>query len=258
MAKARFPADRLGDFLREEKIATLEQLKEALRTTGTMTVFRKLKALGYLSSYSDRGKYYTLREIPDYDEHGLWEWHAVWFSKYGNLVETAKEFVEEADSGLTARELESLLHVECKRALLKLYREKQVARDKIGRVQVYLSKHKGKQRSQKLRRKDSAAAARVIVPHVSFSHELKAAIILFFSLLDERQRRLYAGLESQKFGHGGDRKIANLLGLDAHTVAKGRRELFSGEIDRDRIRHQGGGRKRVEKKRPKSSNKSNV
>ena len=37
------------------------------------------------------------------------------------------------------------------------------------------------------------------------SHELQAAIILFFSVLDEKQRRLYAGLESQKFGHGGDR-----------------------------------------------------
>lgn len=28
------------------------------------------------------------------------------------------------------------------------------------------------------------------------SHELKAAIILFFSLLDEKQHRLYAGLET--------------------------------------------------------------
>jgi hypothetical protein len=258
MPKTRFPADKLRVFLREEKIATLDELKSALGTTGTMTVFRKLKTLGYLSSYSHRGKYYTLHEIPDFDERGLWDWHAVWFSRYGNLVETAREFVEEAESGLTAGELESILHVECKRALLKLYRERQVARAKIGGVQVYLSNHKGKQRSQKLRRKDSAAAADVMAPHVTaLSHELKAAIILFFSLLDERQRRLYAGLESQKFGRGGDRKIAELLGLDAHTVAKGRRDLFSGEVDRERIRHPGGGRKRLEKKRPRSSKRSN-
>jgi hypothetical protein len=90
------------------------------------------------------------------------------------------------------------------------------------------------------------------------SHELKAAIILFFSLLDEQQRRLYAGLESQKFGRGGDRKIADLLGLDAHTVAKGRRDLFSGEIDREHIRQEGGGRKRLEKKHQRSSKKSNA
>ena len=227
MARTKFPADQLRSFLRKEKIATLEQLKRALGTTGTMTVFRKLKELGYLSSYSHRGKYYTLHEIPDYDEQGLWDWHAVWFSRYGNLVETAREFVEDAESGVTARELESLLQVECKRSLLKLYRKGQVVRVKIGGVQVYLSNHKGKQRSQKLCRKDSAATADVIAPQVTaLSHELKAAIILFFSLLDERQRRLYADLESQKFGRGGDRKLAKLLGLDAHTVAQGRRDIF--------------------------------
>ena len=49
---------------RERADRTLEELKDVLGTTGTMTVFRKLKALGYLSSYSHWGKYYTLQEIP--------------------------------------------------------------------------------------------------------------------------------------------------------------------------------------------------
>jgi hypothetical protein len=83
--------------------------------------------------------------------------------------------------------------------------------------------------------------------------ELKAAIILFFSLLDEKQRRLYAGLEAARMGHGGDRKISDLLGLDPHTVAKGRRELLSGDFEREGIRQPGAGRKQVKKKRPRSS-----
>ena len=52
--------------------------------------------------------------------------------------------------------------------------------------------------------------------------ELKAAILLFYSLLDEQQRRLFAGLESIKLGHGGDSVLAEFLGLDPHTVARGR------------------------------------
>ena len=60
--------------------------------------------------------------------------------------------------------------------------------------------------------------------------ELRAAIILFYSLLDERQRRLYAALESLKIGHGGDRRIAELLGLDAGTVARGRQQLLAGDV----------------------------
>jgi hypothetical protein len=82
--------------------------------------------------------------------------------------------------------------------------------------------------------------------------KLRAAIVLFYSLLDEQQRRLYAGLESIKRGHGGDRQMAQWLGLDVETVARGRRELLAGEVQSDRVRRVGGGRPRAEKKRPTS------
>jgi hypothetical protein len=83
----------------------------------------------------------------------------------------------------------------------------------------------------------------------SSSDELRAAIVLFASLLDEKQRRLYAGLESLQLG--GDRQIADLLHLDPHTVAKGRQQLLAQEVEVGRVRGVGGGRKPVEKKRPR-------
>ena len=43
--------------------------------------------------------------------------------------------------------------------------------------------------------------------------EMKAAIILFYSLLDEQQRRLYAGLDSMKLGHGGESVLVEFLAL---------------------------------------------
>ena len=82
-------------------------------------------------------------------------------------------------------------------------------------------------------------------------------MILFFSRLDEKQRRRYAGLEAEKFGPGGDRKLAARTGLEAHTVARGRRGLFGGEVERARVRRQGGGRPAVEKKCRSSSGPSN-
>ena len=84
----------------------------------------------------------------------------------------------------------------------------------------------------------------------------KAALILLFSLLDERQRRLFAGLESMLLGWGGDRSIAEMTGLDVHTIAKGRRELLEGKVLAEGIRRPGGGRKPVEKKRPRSPRRS--
>ena len=81
--------------------------------------------------------------------------------------------------------------------------------------------------------------------------EVKAAILLFYSLLDEQQRRLYAGLESLKLGRGGDRQLADFLNLDPHTVARGRQQLLAQDVEMDRARRAGAGRKPVEKKRPK-------
>ena len=77
--------------------------------------------------------------------------------------------------------------------------------------------------------------------------ELKAAIILFYSILDEKQRRLYAGLESLKIGHGGDSLISQLLKIDSETVSKGRKELISAHFEKNRVRKQGAGRPEIKK-----------
>ncbi len=248
-----FDPDVVRSLLQRQKIATLGELKESLGTSATMTVFRKLKALGYRTSYSHRGKYYTLAGIPRFDERGLWSYRAVWFSRDGNLLTTTQRFVEEADSGFTATELQDLLSVEVKEPLLQLYRRGRIDREDMVGTYVYFSVDPGVRREQRLRRESRQAALEMgaLTEQAELSPELKAAFILFFSLLDEQQRRLYAGLESHKLGHGGDRKVAEFFGLDVHTVARGRRELFGEQVQRQRVRKKGNGRKRTEKKPPK-------
>jgi len=246
------------NLLYNNKIATLDELKQALKTHSTMTVFRKLKALEYLSSYSHRGKYYTLNEIADFDDSGLWSYQSVWFSKHGNLIETAKEFIDKSTAGFTANELESVLYVQVKHPLLKLFQNHRIDRKKLSGRYVYFNTEFKKQKSQITIRKQSTLELDLDLSYdiQTLTDELKAAIILFFSLLNEKQRRLYAGLESFKLGHGGDQKIANLFGIDTHTIAKGRQELFSGDVQMHRVRKKGAGRKLVEKKSLASSKTS--
>jgi hypothetical protein len=243
----------LRSFLRKQNIATLEELKHVLRTSSTMTVFRKLKTVGYRTSYSHRGKYYTLADRPRFDGQGLWSYRAACFSRDGNLLATTRRFVEEADAGLTASELQAILSVEVKEPLLELYRREQIDRQELGGVYVYFSRESGRGREQRLRHEARPAGWEIQESPLAAerSEELQAAIILFYSLLDEQQRRLYAGLEAHKVGYGGDRKIAQFLGVDVHTVARGRRELLGGQVERQRVRQAGGGRKATEKKRPK-------
>jgi hypothetical protein len=63
MRPASFDPKTLRTYLRRHRIADLPALKEAMGTSADLTVFRKLQSLGYLSSYTHRGRFYTLREI---------------------------------------------------------------------------------------------------------------------------------------------------------------------------------------------------
>lgn len=244
-----YDPDVVRSFLQSHKIATLTELKHAMGTSATMTVFRRLAALGYRTSYSHRGKYYTLEDIPRFDDRGLWSYDTVRFSRDGKLLATAQRFVEEVSTGCTASELQGLLSVSVKEPLLELYRRRRLYREELGGTYVYFAMEPSLRREQRLRRESRPAVFMdESSEHAERSQELQAAIILFFSLLDEKQRRLYAGLEAHKLGHGGDSQIAEFLGIDVHTVSRGRRELFGAQVQRQRVRKKGGGRKAVEKK----------
>jgi hypothetical protein len=253
MRPTSFRPDSLRALLLRNKIATLDDLKHALGTPVNVTVFRKLRSLDYLSSYSHRGRYYTLREIAAFDDRGLWSRAEVYFSRFGTLLSTAEAFVTRSPRGYFADELASALHVEVQDALHQLAQQDRVSRQIVSGRYLYMAVDRAVQRRQLLAHRTVEFLPTIVdtslleVP----AEEVKAAILLFYSLLDEQQRRLYAGLESLKLGRGGDRQLADLLDLDPHTVGRGREQLLAQDVEVDRTRKAGAGRKPVEKKRPK-------
>lgn len=72
---------------------------------------------------------------------------------------------------------------------------------------------------------------------------------VFFSRLDEQQKRWYAALEAERLGHGGQTLVSQITGLSIPTIQRGREEMSTNLAERpeDRIRVPGGGRKPVEK-----------
>jgi len=256
MKKERYHSKELKKLIVKNKMATMVEMKKVMGTTVDATIFRKLRELFYLRSYSHRGKYYTLPEVARFNEQGLWLCRGVHFSKQGSLLNTIEHHVDYSISGYFEHELESLLHVGVRVAVLKLLTGNRISRQKVSGRYLYCSPRMKKRKSQcSDRKKQQAIADSALGPVGSevFFQEGKTLIELFVGILDEKQRRLYAGLESIKLGHGGDQKIAHLFGMDMHTVAKGRKELWSSEIETDRVRRVGGGRKFLEKKRRESS-----
>jgi hypothetical protein len=238
----RYPAERLLSLLQDQTVATMPQLKHALRTSVTYTVLRKLSSLGYRTSYSHCGAYYTLDSLIRYDDLGLWSCRDIHFSRHGTLLNTAEALVTQSAAGYQVPELEAVVKVAAKDALRQLVQEKRLFRREWEGRYLYCA-------LDRTRRQEQWAARQA---QQESGNDLQAVKALFYSLLDEQQRRLYAGLESLQSGRGGQQQAAQLFGLDVDTVARGERELLSGQVLRGRVRQSGGGRPAVEKKRHKS------
>src|SRR5450759_5597785 len=255
MRPLSFDPQALRKHLLRHKIATLPELKSALGTSANLTVFRKLKLLDYLSSYTHRGRYYALREAARFDDAGLWSHEAVWFSRCGTLVSTIESFVKESPRGWFANELADILHAEVQDPLHALARAGRLRRSEVAARFLYTSAD-GRQARDQLRTRKTAQSVPLLTDVSALQvspDELKAAILLFYSLLDEQRRRLFAGLESIKLGHGGATLLAEFFGLDPHTIARGRQQRLDQDVSTERTRRSGGGRKPVEKKPPTSS-----
>lgn len=247
MRPIQYETSSLETLFARQPIATLPELKGALGTDVYLTVLRKLRPLGYLCSYSHGGKFYTLQKLAQFDEHGLFRVGAACFSRFGSLLETAAHWVNESAAGYYVAELNRELAVSTKDALRLLARQRRVVREEMAGY-LYCAVDPQVRRAQLIERRQPAPRAGAGAP---LTHEAKAALLLFFSTLNEHQRRVYAGMESVRLGRGGDRWIAQITGLDVHTVSRGRRELLAQDLALERIRGCGGGRPPVEKKRPR-------
>ncbi|KKL73017.1 hypothetical protein LCGC14_2079110 [marine sediment metagenome] len=241
---------KIEDFVVSKKIVTFNELQEYIGNTSRMTLIRRLRELSYLSSYSHTGKYYTLGSIPEFSEEGLWSYNFVYFSKFDTLINTCHIFVNKSESGYSVKELQDILHVDVKLSLLELQKRDKLHREKCRGGYVYFNKLFPRRKQQLIIRHSQNEATVLNIGKLSSQYitdELKAAIILFYSILDEKQRRLYAGLESLKIGHGGDNLISQFLKTDPETVSQGRKELISGHFEKDRVRKQGAGRPEIKK-----------
>ncbi len=147
----------------QRPVADLTQLSRALGTRSRMSVFRRLSALGYLSSYTHTGRYYTLASVPEFDADGLWRWEQAGFSRDGTLKATVQRVVETSGAGHTQRELQLQLGVRVHNPLLELVEDKRLRRESVEDeyVYVYVAAERGRAAAQLERRRAPAGDATV-------------------------------------------------------------------------------------------------
>jgi hypothetical protein len=103
------------------------------------SVRRFLAHIGYYSSFTHNGRWYTLASIPRFGRRGLWFHQDIGFSRAGSLTDTLVALVSGSSAGLSAEQLGQTLRCRCHSVLVALVRQGRLQRQKLGRSFVYLA-----------------------------------------------------------------------------------------------------------------------
>ena len=123
---------------RNRKILSVKDLTRIVKKSNC-TIHRYLKQWNTYTSYNFNGSYYTLPDIPVFDENGLWVYNGIRFSMHGNLKSTIQYLVDHSSTGMTLNQLQETLGCSIYSVLPKMAAEKLIFREKHGGVYVYFS-----------------------------------------------------------------------------------------------------------------------
>jgi len=126
-------SDTIFEQFQQKKIFTLTELTSLLHCS-ERTVRRRLKTWGTYTSYNFNGRYYTLKDIPQFDKHGIWQYRNIYFSNQGTLQKTLQYLIENAQAGLNIIEVNEILRIEAQNILSQQF---------IHHAHFHREKHKG-------------------------------------------------------------------------------------------------------------------
>jgi hypothetical protein len=157
-------AGRLVRLLRQNQTMDFASIKKAAHGRSRRSLFRDLAFLGYLTSFTHAGRYYTLADIPQFDDHGLWFHKSIGFSRAGTLKKALVKLIEAAEAGYTHRELKALLHIRVHNTLLSLVHEERINREYIEKLYVYVCIKTKRADEQMTRRREWLEAQVAVAP----------------------------------------------------------------------------------------------
>lgn len=196
---------------KKKKVLVVEELAELLASS-IGTARRRLKEWGTYTSYNCNGRFYVLKDVAEFDSHGLWRHRTVLFSQYGNLKKTVIHLVRSSAAGLKGSEIGNLVRLEPRSFLSHFRNEPQLFRERIEGRFIHFSSDRAIRTKQKQKRLDQITRESL----KRFPTDAEAVVILVERIkhphlsIEElcrklRQRRCRFGTEelSNFLGHHG-------------------------------------------------------
>ncbi len=166
MKTPKFQKKDVAEMFRQKKVLVKDEM---LRESGcsTITMWRILNSLGYITSYNCNATFYTLADIPKFDRYGLWSYRKARFSRYGTLSNTITALVCESLSGMEVGDLHARLGVKVAPILTRLYQQGRLSRERTEGRYVYVdTNEENRKRQLEKRRLETLENIRTVLPEL--------------------------------------------------------------------------------------------
>lgn len=146
--------DKIRKLLNANTVMSLKQIRSELDNRPRSSLFRDLKKLNLITSFTHAGQYHALKSAVRFDVNGLWFFDQAGFAKQGTLKNTLIEVISSAQAGMTQKELKIMFRIPVQNSLTHLIKLETVKRHLLSkRLYLYLDKEQGKAAEQLQRRK---------------------------------------------------------------------------------------------------------
>jgi hypothetical protein len=126
------------ELFREHEVVEFAAIRAALDDASRATAFRYLARVPYRRSYNHNGRFYIRHDPQQYDRRGLYSVGDIHFSRDGSLKATVLRLVQQAEAGLTQREVQDLVRARVQPFLLAGVRAGEIAREHLARFFLYV------------------------------------------------------------------------------------------------------------------------
>ena len=126
--------------LQLKKVMSLKEIRHEIPDRPRSSLFRDLKKLELLTSYSHAGQHHALKSMVKFNPNGLWFYEQISFSKHGTLKNTLVQIISNSPVGMTHKELKTLLRIQVQNPLTHLIKTHVLQRRFLAdQVFVYLA-----------------------------------------------------------------------------------------------------------------------
>jgi hypothetical protein len=149
MKEKQIRLEAIEKILQKSKIKTFEKILAKMNCS-SITLRRDIKALCGITSFTHRGEYVTLVDIPVYDKFGIWFYKNIGFTKFNNSLDLIVSIINNAENGITKDEIEELLKIKISKQIQILLSQKRLHRIKFGAKYRYLSEELAKDKKRQI------------------------------------------------------------------------------------------------------------